>query len=563
MEEFLHHPLSYYGQPVKRLGRGSYGVVDSYDGGVYGKPVAVKRELRFGSDALREMSVYRTVKHPNILEAIDMGVTLTPDPVTKLDTISSYIVFPLAQGTLYKTIKSWSPTPGQARTHVPMETLKRMMYQLVLGLMELHERGHLVHNDLKPQNILIFNDLGKLRPVIADMGFVGRWVCNYPTGYEPRNPRGTLPYRAPELLFDSTVSHPGGDIWALGVIFYEMIFQEMLNPSDTEAESIARIIRRFGDEDLYDDDGITNMMTLLVKRAPNTKHVLKAGIDALKNIKRPSYLAMARKLLDKQDRQVIDLIGEMLAFSPFDRPTSRGVAEHPFFASVASEFPPLPPDVNCDYEPFRRLEELELLAHGPGVGIEETDFKNYVSGADNIQLRFDKERPANKQVPALTWRLYADMYGGMRQQSAEFFHQMCAGCYYIASIVVEELGPKIKNIKKYALKALKLLGFNTYRVSSYDYRVYLPQKNNDIFGPSTNIYLSPYEFMLMTSIIGLTHTSMKIILFQYDVDKYQPRAMPTEQLRQVQDAFIKHRHQIVATLQEESDTDSSDNDMVE
>ncbi len=493
MEEFLHHPLSYYGQSVKRLGSGSYGTVDAYDGGKYGTPVAVKRELIFGSSALREMSVYRTVKHPNILEAIDMGVLRTPSPgrvtgVDRLKIISTYIVFPLAQGTLEQLLKQWR----RDGTTPPINAVKKMMYQLVLGLLELHENGRFVHNDLKPPNVLTFDEGGgNIRPVIADMGFAGRWTCMFPDGNDDRL-RGTMWYRAPELLLGSTKSEPASDIWALGMIFYEMLFGEALNASSTEVDAINNIIRRLGAG--YDIQKITDWIDMMEKKYSSAEvvQVSIAARDAMKLVKSPSTLEVVRSKLAGDSQNVIDLITQMLEFIPTDRPTIRQIATHPFFASVAGDFAPLPrEELDC----YIQLDNLELKSRSTqSTNIDEEYFITYVEAADDIQTNLieSETKGKSKLITDLTWRLYIDTLGrrqvqGTRQQ----FINVGDACFYIASTIAGS--PILPNyhVEIEVLFILKLLGFDTYRVSVFDYRSSLPPNIKKIYETYKELYITP------------------------------------------------------------------------
>ncbi len=108
------------------------------------------------------------------------------------------------------------------------EALK-LARQLCAGLAEAHTCG-VLHRDLKPANIIL--SLGKnkeLRAVITDFGLAADQDGN--TGLIG----GTPSYMAPELKQDGTAS-PASDVYALGVILYEMITGRKPFPASTESD---------------------------------------------------------------------------------------------------------------------------------------------------------------------------------------------------------------------------------------------------------------------------------------------------------------------------------------
>ena len=94
------------------------------------------------------------------------------------------------------------------------------------GVHYLHKEKNIIHRDLKSNNILIDDDYN---PVICDFGLsikiTDREICN--------GIQGSFPYLAPEVFFEKDYSFEV-DIWALGVIFYEL-FLEVL-PFDDKSQ---------------------------------------------------------------------------------------------------------------------------------------------------------------------------------------------------------------------------------------------------------------------------------------------------------------------------------------
>lgn len=91
----------------------------------------------------------------------------------------------------------------------------RVFHGVCVGLAQLHSH-RIVHEDLKPANVLVFgDDFAK----ISDLGFSVR-NDNSPRSQEP-GPRGDLGFAPPELLYgyfdpDWNIRHKGADLFMLG-----------------------------------------------------------------------------------------------------------------------------------------------------------------------------------------------------------------------------------------------------------------------------------------------------------------------------------------------------------
>jgi serine/threonine protein kinase len=99
-----------------------------------------------------------------------------------------------------------------------LEQMRDCLGQIVSGLRAFH-RMEMVHQDLKPDNILI-NKNGVLK--IIDFGSTRIAGVQELNNNPPEAPLGTINYTAPEYLEGSPGS-PRSDIFSLGVIAYEML----------------------------------------------------------------------------------------------------------------------------------------------------------------------------------------------------------------------------------------------------------------------------------------------------------------------------------------------------
>ncbi len=109
---------------------------------------------------------------------------------------------------------------------LPAEQVVRYGLQLADALAHAHERG-VVHRDLKSANVIVTPD-GRVK--VLDFGLAKRLTSTEltqavtqfeATFTQPGAVMGTLPYMAPEQLRGQPAQAPS-DIWALGVVLYEM-----------------------------------------------------------------------------------------------------------------------------------------------------------------------------------------------------------------------------------------------------------------------------------------------------------------------------------------------------
>jgi serine/threonine protein kinase len=110
---------------------------------------------------------------------------------------------------------------------------------IVLGMRYIHLSG-VIHRDLKPGNILL-NEKG--HPLIADFG-ASRLMCDDTTataGY------GTVYYSAPELIEEGVTTTMKSDVFAFGLLLYEIIVG---SPVFSDSDGIFGVIRRLRAKDL-------------------------------------------------------------------------------------------------------------------------------------------------------------------------------------------------------------------------------------------------------------------------------------------------------------------------
>jgi TolB-like protein/Flp pilus assembly protein TadD len=199
--------ISHY-KIVSKLGEGGMGVVYKAEDTKLHRFVALKFLPPHAShDQARERFVHEaqaasSLEHPNICAIHEIDET----PEGQV-----FIVMPCYEGESLQAKLERGPLEFGEAVDIAI--------QVASGLSKAHEKG-IVHRDIKPGNIFMTSDgLAK----IVDFGLAkrsGRTKLTR-TGTSP----GTVSYMSPEQLKGGDVDHRS-DIWALGVVLFEMITGE-------------------------------------------------------------------------------------------------------------------------------------------------------------------------------------------------------------------------------------------------------------------------------------------------------------------------------------------------
>ena len=219
---------------VGRLGTGGMGEVYRAKDLRLGRDVALKvlpADVASSPDRLarfeREARTVAGLNHPNI-------VTLYS--VEDVDGVR-FLTMELVEGqTLLSVI-----TPGG----LPLPRLLELAVPLTDALVAAHERG-VVHRDLKPGNVMVTRE-GRVK--VLDFGLAKMAGDRRDVGATTVAPLssegqvvGTIAYMAPEQLRGGEVD-ARSDIFALGILLYELATGRSPFPGDSEAEITSSILR--------------------------------------------------------------------------------------------------------------------------------------------------------------------------------------------------------------------------------------------------------------------------------------------------------------------------------
>ena len=206
------------------IGKGGMGEVWKARDARLKRDVAIKISAHQFTDRFeREAHAIAALNHPNICTIHDVGL--------------NYLVMELVEGpTLAERMRKGS---------IPLDEALAIATQIADALEAAHEKG-IVHRDLKPANIKIRPD-GSVK--VLDFGLAKAMGAGLGPDAEtqtmttPGMIMGTPGYMSPEQARGETVDKRA-DIWAFGVVLFEMVTGRRLFEGKSVSDTLAAVITR-------------------------------------------------------------------------------------------------------------------------------------------------------------------------------------------------------------------------------------------------------------------------------------------------------------------------------
>ena len=268
---------------ISKKGEGTFSEVLKAQSIKNGKYLAIKcMKNHFDSidqvNNLREIQALRRLSpNPHIIKLYEV---LYDQPTGRLA-----LVFELMDMNIYEHIRG-------RRHYLPEPRVKSYMWQLIKAMDHMHRNG-IFHRDVKPENILITDEILK----VADFGSCRGIYSKQPyTEYI-----STRWYRAPECLLTDGYYGYKMDMWGVGCVMFEVLALFPLFPGTDEVDQINKIHNVLG----------TPGPALLDKFKRYASHM-----DFKFPPKEGTGIA---KLIPHISEECADLIEKLLAYDPEER----------------------------------------------------------------------------------------------------------------------------------------------------------------------------------------------------------------------------------------------------
>ena len=191
------------------------------------------------------------------------------------------IIYPLYSYNLYqflqKRYKIYKKNISKIKIGLDIVSVRQVAYDILQALQYIKTKC-IIHTDVKPENILIEKcDNGTIKFILCDFGSA------YDGNYNLIGYHQSRFYRAPETIFRKNCSY-SIDMWSIGCILYELLFNRVLFNGKDEIEIIYKIVKKRG---MFTTNYINNLSIIsLTHRMKYFKSISYHKTDITKQFKK-------------------------------------------------------------------------------------------------------------------------------------------------------------------------------------------------------------------------------------------------------------------------------------
>ena len=291
---------------LKLLGEGSFGKAYLCENLSDNSHCVIKQIPLDGLDeqekkeTYNEVLILKKVNHSNIIKFID--VFKKSKPINTLNIVTEYA----DDGDLNQKIEKLR----QKKSPLTEKEIINYLIQICLALNHIHKKK-IIHRDIKSGNIFLTKGgLVKLGDFGISKGFKNTWE-------KAKSKVGTPYYLSPEII-NSKPYDSKSDIWALGVLLYEMMtFKMPFNANSLPALSLKILRGIYQCPSSYYSKDLINLvkqcLTIEPKRRPSAEMILKMNfikqricgyLDEI-NFNENLSMTVIRKYKEKKEKKII------------------------------------------------------------------------------------------------------------------------------------------------------------------------------------------------------------------------------------------------------------------